>query len=213
MSADSPQCRICPARSSSGATPARRTMSPSPCRIRTELISRNRGRSRTAPNALSAIDGPTGRPCYLVYHAARQRCRPTRRLQAGPCGHPRRASCLNQMRRCPCGSQTRRLARRHARSPPPHALGVGRKAEHLASQIAGHCLGNSIGGGNIGFLERLQTDQRVFEVVICKICPTRGELLESIVRGGCGLLETVTQRSHRVGERLVGLSTATDCAG
>src|SRR5215212_5644820 len=47
MSPVSPQCRTWPARSSSGTMPARRTTSPSPCRIRTELISRRRGKSRT----------------------------------------------------------------------------------------------------------------------------------------------------------------------
>ena len=40
----------CPARSSSVAVPVRRTRSPSPWRMRTELISRRRGRSRTAVN-------------------------------------------------------------------------------------------------------------------------------------------------------------------
>src|SRR5262245_9305141 len=54
----SPKCRICPARSSMGASPVRRTRSPRPCRMRTALISRSRDRSRTAPCVPQTMGGP-----------------------------------------------------------------------------------------------------------------------------------------------------------
>src|SRR5262249_3567262 len=95
----SPQCRICPARSSAVASPVRRTRSPRPCRMRTELISRSRVRSRATPCApRSLVDLfcflrsalVAQRICDPGDYAARQECHAsaerTCRFQARYCG-------------------------------------------------------------------------------------------------------------------------------
>ncbi len=53
----SPQCRIWPARSRMVPTPMRRTRSPSPWRMKTELISCRRPRSRTMLSGSQAMGG------------------------------------------------------------------------------------------------------------------------------------------------------------
>ena len=70
-SAEAPHCRICPARSSTPETPRRRTTSPRPWRISTEVISCRRGRSRIVLNATCSMSPASVR--FLVGARLRQR--------------------------------------------------------------------------------------------------------------------------------------------
>src|SRR5262245_169525 len=218
LSFRAPQFRICPARSSTPATPMRRTMSPSPWRMKTDVISCRRGRSRmtlTVSRSTSRLLG-----LFLLLRrrraqrfrepaedAARDHREPpaelVRRLEAGDRrvdrgGGEFLGEVAHRERDLLAGLRPG-AARGAERVPHPRLHALARGVAHLPD------------GREEVVLELAQVRERLLELGVREVFSARRQLLQRRVprfgRGPQRLVESLQRLGHReahVGPALLG---------